>query len=329
MITYPKISIVTPSYNQGQFLEETILSVINQNYPNLEFIIIDGGSTDNSVQIIKKYENHLSYWVSEADNGQADAINKGFVRCTGEIFNWLNSDDYLVEGALFKIAKAFVSDKIEVACFRENRVNELGEFVRKSEGTTILDTHLETFARFHIDQPSTYFRRDSLMSIFPLNTKCHYLMDAEFWLRYLVGKSLDNIFKSEEAVVNFRLHDQSKTVASQEYFQIEKNSLENGVIRSLKVENKIAKLLLSRPVSFNYHFPGNVQDLDQATLLSYYSARSIELFYLKRDYGAARILVAFVAEHKPELLQTNSVIQTIIKHLKWPNLVLQLIHAVR
>ncbi len=96
----PKISIITPSYNQGKFIEETILSVINQQYSNLEFIIIDGGSTDNTVDIIEKYSTQITYWVSEKDEGQSDAINKGFLKATGEIINWLNSDDYLQEVVL-------------------------------------------------------------------------------------------------------------------------------------------------------------------------------------------------------------------------------------
>src|SRR5687767_12795196 len=99
---WPKISIVTPSYNQGIFLEETLRSILLQNYPNLELIVIDGGSNDNSVEIIKKYEPWITYWITEKDRGQSDAINKGIRRTTGEILTWINSDDLLTPGSLKK-----------------------------------------------------------------------------------------------------------------------------------------------------------------------------------------------------------------------------------
>lgn len=110
-MTYPKISIVTPSYNQGQFLEECIESVLGQNYPNLEYVVMDGGSTDNSVSIIKKYEKHLTYWQSQPDKGQYSAINEGFRKTSGEIMAWLNSDDKFHPNALFKAAHVFTKFK--------------------------------------------------------------------------------------------------------------------------------------------------------------------------------------------------------------------------
>ena len=110
----PLISIVIPSFNQGKYIEQTIASIVNQSYKKVEIIIIDAASTDETVAVIEKYEQYISYWVSEPDRGQSHAINKGLEKCTGEIFNWINSDDYLEPGALHKIAQAFSDEKVQM-----------------------------------------------------------------------------------------------------------------------------------------------------------------------------------------------------------------------
>src|SRR5437763_884238 len=110
-MTFPKITVITPSYNQGKFLEETIVSVISQGYPNLEYMLIDGGSTDNSIDIIKKYRTYFSYWISEKDSGQSEAINKGLKKATGEIISWLNSDDLYTAGCLQHVAEHFAKHR--------------------------------------------------------------------------------------------------------------------------------------------------------------------------------------------------------------------------
>jgi glycosyltransferase involved in cell wall biosynthesis len=241
---YPKITIITPSYNQGQFLEETIRSVLLQNYPNLEYIVIDGGSTDNSVEIIKKYEKWIDYWVSEPDRGQAHAINKGLEIATGEVFNWLNSDDWYVEGALKKVGEAFDNAKTSAVAFREYAIQD-EKIVSIHKGSSVFKTLEETVAHFHIDQPCTFFRLDKLKQIGTLNEDLHYLFDAEMWIRYLLLCG-NTVVKRKEVMNYFRLHGNSKTVMQQQYFHKEAHLLLCALLRFSNIDNALKEKVLKQ-----------------------------------------------------------------------------------
>ena len=178
----PKISIVTPSLNQGQFIERTILSVLNQDYPNIEYIVMDGGSTDNTLKILKKYEDRL-IWKSEPDKGQSDAINKGFRTITGEIIGWLNSDDVYRPGALFTIAKYFIAHPDVGMMYGDcNRIdindNHIGFF--KAEPFN-LKRYLN--GADIIPQQSTFFRKRVLDKAGCLDPSLHYAMDLDLFVR--------------------------------------------------------------------------------------------------------------------------------------------------
>ena len=224
-MNFPKISVITPSYNQGQFIEQTIQSVISQNYPNLEYIIIDGGSTDGSVEIIKKYSHYLKYWVSEPDKGQSDAINKGLKIVSGEIINWLNSDDYYYPNALFKVADAFANEEIHVVCARARLFGPSIKAEIYSKGTDVFFHNLpKTIGWARIDQPETFFRSIVFSTLGNLNTDLNYLMDRDFWIRYLLKFGLGHIRKVDDVLVNFRIHSQSKTFSESKFFQTEHDS---------------------------------------------------------------------------------------------------------
>lgn len=224
MSTTPKISIVTPSFNQAQFIEQTIDSVLSQGYKNLEYIIIDGGSSDNSVEIIRKYEKHLKYWVSEPDRGQSHAINKGLKHCNGDVFNWLNSDDYYTPNSLQLIGEYFKNPDVKVLTAKSNLFgNNVKSYT--SGGTWVFENNLaKTIGWARIDQPETFFRLPMIQSLGMLNEKLHYLMDRDLWIRYLLKYGLDGIFKTNDVVVNFRLHEASKTVSQSDNFNKERNS---------------------------------------------------------------------------------------------------------
>ncbi|NLG99315.1 MAG: glycosyltransferase [Chloroflexi bacterium] len=182
MQNYPRVTIITPSYNQAEFLEETILSVLSQNYPNLEYFIIDGGSTDGSPEIIRKYEDRLAWWVSERDRGQSDAVNKGFARATGEIIGWINSDDYFLPGAIHAAVQAMQEHPDCSIVFGDVlAINGSGEPINVM---TFGDWSLDDLMQFKvIGQPSVFIRREALERAGYLDLSYHYLLDHELWLR--------------------------------------------------------------------------------------------------------------------------------------------------
>jgi len=205
--SWPKISIVTPSYNQAQFLERTILSVLNQNYPNLEYIIIDGGSTDGSVEIIKKYEKYLTYWVSEKDNGQADAINKGFKVATGNIVAWQNSDDIYLPDAFFKIANKFrQEDDSDVVFGNIYLINEKDEIIRDMRFVPFNIDHL-IYYDWNLSSQGVFWRRELFDKVGYLNS-----YEVEFDLDWFIrlGKATDKFKFIREFLGCYRIHPESK-----------------------------------------------------------------------------------------------------------------------
>ncbi len=182
MPAFPRVTVITPSYNQAAFLEETIRSVLSQNYPNLEYFVMDGGSTDGSVEIIQRYAGQLAGWVSEKDRGQADAINKGFDRATGDIVAWLNSDDLYLPGAIASAAAALESHPQWGMVFGDVvSINGAGERINVM---TYGGWGLDELMQFNIiGQPGVFMRREALRKAGPLDLSYHFLLDHHLWLR--------------------------------------------------------------------------------------------------------------------------------------------------
>lgn len=182
----PRISVITPSYNQGQFLDACIRSVLDQAYPNLEFVIFDGGSTDGSVEIIKRYADHLTFWVSEPDEGQSSAINKGVAKTTGPLLTWLNSDDFLLPGSLATMAHAYQADPNASFFFGDGwRVNAAGD--RTSDffphGRVSFSWESFAYGLNYLLQPSTFINRKYVVDEPLLDVALNWGMDTDLWLR--------------------------------------------------------------------------------------------------------------------------------------------------
>lgn len=254
MDNYPKISIVTPSYNDVDYLEQTILSIINQGYPNLEYIIIDGGSTDGSIDIIKKYSDHLSYWVSEKDDGMYHAIEKGFKKTTGEVMGWINSDDIHHPRSLFTIGQIFAEfNYVNWLQGFPNTIDEKGAIIFASSVYEVdkfffYQKKYITTSKF-IQQESTFWRRNLWEKAGSyISTEYKFAGDFELWIRFFQYEKLCNVYG---LLGSFRLSSggQASVDHYEKYIEetckiLEKYPLSNPDRRKLRYRNWCEKIEL-------------------------------------------------------------------------------------
>ncbi|MFC4599693.1 glycosyltransferase family 2 protein [Cohnella hongkongensis] len=205
---YPLVTIVTPSYNQGEFIEATIRSVLDQNYPNLQYLVIDGGSKDQTIDILRKYEDRLS-WISEKDKGQSDAINKGFKMAKGEIVAWLNSDDTYEPGAIQAAVDYFVKHPEAALVYGEGDIiDRIGNKVKRFEATQEFDLWTLIHKWDYIMQPATFFKRKALEGVGYLNESLHWCMDWELWIKLASNYEVGYI---NQVIANSREYEDTKT----------------------------------------------------------------------------------------------------------------------
>lgn len=254
MNNYPKISIITPNYNGAEYIEATILSVIKQEYPNLEYIIIDGGSTDGSVDIIKKYEDKISFWVSEPDNGLYDAIQKGFDKSTGNIMAWINSDDMYCKGA-FSIVSELFSNFKDI-----NWIMGIPSFYNEN-GSTIHVSNFKRWSKFNyytkdyqwIQQESVFWRRCLWDKVDGrINTHLKFAGDLDLWLRFF---RYEKLYTLNVLLSGFRIRSKNQLSLDfqKEYMLEAEDLIDKEVDNYLSKEEKllVAKICKYKRGSLN------------------------------------------------------------------------------
>jgi glycosyltransferase involved in cell wall biosynthesis len=301
----PKISVITPSFNQGQYIEDTISSVLAQDYPNLEYIVIDGGSKDQSVEIIRKYESRLTYWISEKDTGQSEAINKGLVRATGEIVTWLNSDDVYLPGTLHKIAMHFTENPAsgllhgKTILFGEN----IKEEVKGAPEGELSSLYL---AYIPFPQPSSFFRKHVLTEQGYLDESLHYGMDFDLLARIALNYRID---RSTEIFSRYRIHSVSKSNNAMGFIG-DWNIVFSRILRSVPgtsvMIDQLKKLGLYIDQQVTYRVPSTFDKslIDQAYY--HFLRAQAQMYYIAGDSTISLRLFNIIRKERPDLYKRES-----------------------
>lgn len=237
---WPRITVVTPSFNQAAYLEETIRSVLLQGYPNLQYIIIDGGSTDGSVEIIRRYAPWLDYWESEPDRGQSHAINKGLARANGLWCNWLNSDDYLLPGALARIAGVAAGNPAaRLIAGRLRQLHPSGNLL-PAPSVKLTGDAADDLVNHRMAQPAMFYYRDCLSQV---EETLHLAMDFDLWMRFMAAYGAPAARLIEDPVAVFRLHPAAKTAVQAAGFAAEERRVLRHVFEALHAESALLDAL--------------------------------------------------------------------------------------
>ena len=330
-MNFPKISVVIPSFNQGQFLEETIQSVISQQYPNLELFVVDGGSKDNSIEITKKYERHITWWVSEKDKGQSDAINKGFARATGEIITWLCSDDLYTSGTLARVADYFLKQPENVGLIYGG-ITAFKNGVDHPSSWGYSNPTVERYlAGMAFSQPAAFYKKKYLDKVGGrVNEQLHYGMDFDLFCRLSL---VCDFVPVNDIFARYRLHWQSKSVSQSNRFMADWNKTFVNLCNNMGWDSLIDRLRSTGVVDdyvFNWHYEFSftpekkiVEKVDTEKLLFYHLCYVLKDLYWNAHRPEARHLLAWLKKNfSVTQLKNQEKIPPIMKKLALPDPVL-------
>ncbi len=317
-----KISVVIPSYNQGEFLEDTIQSVISQDYPNLEIILIDGDSSDNSKYIIKKYSSHFKFWVSEKDKGQSEAINKGLRQCTGDIATWLCSDDLFMPGALQLVNSLFSKLPENVGLIHGSSIIFTGNTTIRLNKGNVDDSLENILSGMTFPQPSAFFRKSLLETTGLLDEHLHFGMDYDLFSKFAIISKFQYV---DHCLSKYRLHPESKSVLSVSKFIDEWSKVFIGIAESAKFEPAI-KILTELDIKterndstyqfFTKHFKH--ETIDQKKLLYKFLCFVLRYDYESERFSRAKKISGHLNLNFREYLKLEPEIERIVWRTKLP-----------
>ena len=300
LTSLPNISIIIPSYNQGQYLPETIRSIIAQGYSNYELIIIDGGSTDDTLDVIRHYHSHITYWVSEPDRGQSHAIQKGLAQATGDIINWINSDDLMAPGAFEHIVAVFDLHKYDVVCgYCHYFINDIAHLDLRNERMGLQPTVGETMLHRQINQPSTYFKA-SVFRALGVNERFHFTMDLDLWYRYLLQAGQSRVLLTDSLLSYFRLHESSKTMTSSFLFEAEAAQVFYNVLYSMGQPQELlafAQRSIPEAKFAPTRYPVKVPAHELRSLARFYAWEALIFYNQTKNRSAARVCLRIARQN--------------------------------